>query len=57
MRVMLLCLLLAGCAAPHAPEKDGVWINVPRELVRCYPHGDALVCRSYRAVPVEEVGL
>lgn len=57
MRIALLCVLLAGCAAPHQPERDGVWINTPRELVRCDQRGDEIVCRSVRSVRVEEAGL
>lgn len=55
MRWTLLCLLLAGCAAPHEPERDGVWISVPREVVRCEQRPEGVVCRSYLALPVVEV--
>lgn len=52
--ISALCLL-AGCQ--HVPKRDGVWITVPREMVRCEATAAGVVCGSVRALRVEDVGI
>lgn len=52
--VLLLVLATTACTTPHEPERDGVWISVPRERVECERTPEGVVCRSYRQKRIED---
>lgn len=58
-RVLLVAVMvLTGCATPrHEPERDGIWIHKPRELIQCEQTPAGVVCRGRRSIPAEEVGV
>lgn len=53
-----IVLVFGGCAATHQPEKDGVWISVPKSQVQCVRvREEQVVCKSINQIPVEESGI
>lgn len=59
MRPLLLvaCVVLSACTTPpHTPERDGVWITKPREMVRCWETKEGVICRSDRVIQAESLG-
>ena len=54
---VLAALFLTACTTPpHTPERDGVWITKPREMVRCWETKEGVVCRSDRVIQAESLG-
>lgn len=57
--IVLAAVALNGCATPHNPERDGVWIWIhrPREIIQCEQTPAGVVCRGRHSIPAEEVGV
>ena len=56
--ILLSAVFLAGCATPrHEPEREGIWIHKPRELIQCEQTPAGVVCRGRRSIPAEDVGV